>query len=142
MKKYFLSRNATEGFAQRVRKNMEFIVKKRAEGEDVHEVTQLVTSLLGIVVFPWESGALEQLESLSLSELESKGWPRWAIEMDQNGDTETLGKLVNHLRNAACHQRIIFSSDHREMQKVEIQFEDASGRRFHLIGAQGLTQPI
>ena len=47
---YSLSRNTTEGFAQRVRKNLDFIVKKRNEGEDVHEVTQLVTSLLGIII--------------------------------------------------------------------------------------------
>jgi hypothetical protein len=125
LKKYSLTRNTTEGFARRVRKNLDFIIKKRAEGEDVHEVTQLVTSLLGLIVFPWEDGALKHLESLCLSELEEEGWPRWNILLDEKGDTNTLGKLIWHLRNAASHRRLRFSSDRREMDKVEIEFEDA-----------------
>ena len=123
--KYSLSRNLTENFAQRVQKNLDFIIKKRGEGEDVHEVTQLVTSLLGIIVFPWEAGALHHLESLLLSDLETKGWPRWKILLDENDNTKTLGRLTRHLRNAASHRHIKFSSDDREMNMVEIEFEDA-----------------
>jgi hypothetical protein len=107
---------------------LDFIVKKRKEGEDVHEVTQLVTSLLGVIIFPWEAGALRQLESLPLSELETEGWPKWDIQLDKKDDTKTLGKLTGHLRNAACHRRLKFSSDDSEMHKVEIKFEDASSR--------------
>ncbi len=125
-KKYSLDRNNTKEFARRVRKNLDFIIKKRVEDEDVHEVTQLVTSLLGLIVFPWADGALNQLDNLCLSELEEEGWPRWDILLDEKGDTNTLGKLIWHLRNAASHRRIMFSSDHREMDKVEIEFEDAS----------------
>lgn len=123
--KYSLSRNTTEGFAQRVRKNLDFIIKKRDEGQDVHEVTQLVISLLGIIVFPWEDGALKHLESLRLSELEAEGWPQWDILLDENHDTKTLGKLFRHLRNAVSHRRLKFFSDHQEMREVEIEFEDA-----------------
>jgi hypothetical protein len=126
---YSLSRNTTEGFARRVRKNLAFIVKKRNEGEDVHEVTQLVTSLLGLIIFPWEAGALQHLESLPLSELEAEGWPGWDIQLDDKGDTKSLGKLTGHLRNAACHRRLKFSSEHREMHKVEIEFEDAANKK-------------
>lgn len=125
-KEYSLTRNTTEEFARRVRKNVDFIIRKRNEGEDVHEVTQLVTSLLGLIVFPWENGALKHLESLHLSKLEEKGWPRWNILLDEKGDTNTLGKLIWHLRNAASHRRLRFSSDHPEMDKVEIEFEDAT----------------
>jgi len=122
---FAFSRNTTVGFARRVRKNLDFIVKKRSEGHDVHEVTQLAISLLGIIVFPWEAGALGHVDSLSLSNLEQEGWPRWNILLDAKGDTNTLGKLTRHLRNAASHRRITFSSDDPEMAKVEIQFEDA-----------------
>ena len=125
LKKYSLNRGTTEVFARRVRKNVDFIIEKRAEGEDVHEVTQLVISLLGLIVFPWEDEALKRLESLSLSKLEEEGWPRWSILLDEKGDTTTLSKLIWHLRNAASHRRLKFSSDHREMDKVEIEFEDA-----------------
>ena len=109
--KYSLSRNTTEGLAYRVRKNLDFIIKKRLEGEDVHEITQLVISLLGLIVFPWEAGALKHLESLRLSELHAEGWPRWDITLDENGDTQTLGKLIRHLRNAASHRHLsLFST--------------------------------
>jgi hypothetical protein len=123
---FSLSRNTTKGFAQRVRKNLDFIIKMRGDGEDVHEVTELVTSLLGIIIFPWEAKALQELEKLPLSELEAEGWPRWDILLDEKGDTKTLGKLTRHLRNAASHRRLRFSSDHREMHRVVIQFEDTS----------------
>ncbi len=122
---YSLSRNTTEGFAQRVRNNLDFIIKKRGVGEDVHEVTQLAISLLGLIVFPWEARALQHLESLPLGELESEGWPRWDILLDEKGDTKTLGKLIRHLRNAASHRRLKFSSDDPDMHMAEIEFEDA-----------------
>jgi hypothetical protein len=66
---------------------------------------------------------------LSLSKLEAEGWPRWDIQLDKKGDTKTLGKLTWHLRNAASHRRLKFSSDHRETHKVEIEFEDAPNRK-------------
>lgn len=100
---YSMSRNTTEGFARRVRNNLDFIAESRANGERVHEVTQLVLSLLGIVVFPWEAKALKQLESLPLRALWAEGWPKWDVLLDENGDTETLGKLIWHVRNAASH---------------------------------------
>ena len=123
------TRKTTEGFARRVRKNLQFIMTKRAEGEDVHEVTQLAISLLGLVVFPWEDHALKSLEQLSLAEIEEQGWPRWRITLDEKANTRTLGKLIKHLRNAASHRRITFSSDHPEMAMVDITFEDAPDRR-------------
>jgi hypothetical protein len=123
--KYSLPRNTTEGFAKRVRKNLDFIIKKRSEREDVHEVTQLAISLLGLIVFPWEASALQHLENSPISELESEGWPRWNILLDEKGDTTTLGKLTWHLRNAASHRRLKFSSDDPNMHMVEIEFEDA-----------------
>lgn len=126
---YSLSRNTTEGFARRVRKNLDFIIEKRRESEDVHEVTQLAISLLGLIVFPWEAHALQHLENLSLVELESEGWPRWEILLDEKGDTKTLGKLTWHLRNAASHRRLKFSSDDRDMHLVEVEFEDSANAK-------------
>jgi hypothetical protein len=123
-----LNRNATKEFAHRVRKNLDFVMKSRSEGEDVHEVTQLIISLLGLIVFPWEDGALRSIEGLTLTKLEQDGWPHWNITLDKKGDTHTLGKLIWHIRNAASHRRITFSSDDPEMSKVEIQFEDVPGK--------------
>jgi hypothetical protein len=122
---YSLSRNTTEGFARRVRKNLDFIIESRRNGADVHEVTQLAISLLGLIVFPWEASALGRLESSPLAALESEGWPRWHILLDEKGDTQTLGILTRHLRNAASHRRVKFSCDERDMRLVDVEFEDA-----------------
>jgi HEPN pEK499 p136 len=122
---YELQRNTTEGFARRVRKNLDFIITERRKGADVHEVTQLTTSLLGLIVFPWESHALGTMDAWPLSELETQGWPSWTILKDRNAETTTLGKLTYHLRNAASHRRLRFSSDGPDPKDVEIEFEDA-----------------
>jgi hypothetical protein len=76
----YASRNDAFGFAQRTRKNLAYIEKTFAEGADVHVVTQLVVSLLGLVVFPTERNVVRRLKTLNLSELESLGWPRWEFE--------------------------------------------------------------
>ena len=120
-----LERNESRGFARRVRKNLDFIILKRQEGEDVHEVAQLAVSLLGFIVFPWAAGDLDDLESVSLHDLEEQGWPHWDISLDEKGDTDTLRRLTEHLRNAAAHRRLRFSSDDPQMYAVQIEFEDA-----------------
>ena len=117
------------GFAQNVRKNLNFIMKERSEGKDVHEVTQLVISLLGLIVFTREYEPLKNVESLPLETLEQDGWPHWEIVMDEKRDTTSLRKLNWHLRNAVSHRRIEFSSDDRDMNNVQIEFKDALPQR-------------
>lgn len=122
---YAMTRNSTEEFSRRVRKNLDFIIVQRRLGSDVHEVTQLTVSLLGLIVFPWEAYTLQRLEDQSLEDLQNDGWPKWDIVLDRNGETTTLGKLTYHLRNAAAHRRITFSSDDSDMNNVTIEFKDA-----------------
>jgi hypothetical protein len=43
-------RNSAEVFAQRTRRNLEFIENAGLSGEDVHRVVQISLSLLGLVV--------------------------------------------------------------------------------------------
>jgi hypothetical protein len=124
-----LSRNNTQEFARRVRDNLDFIIQNRGANPQIHEVTQLVISLLGIVVFPWEDGALSHLEDMSITEMGDKGWPPWTIVLDSKGDTLTLGTLVRHIRNAAAHRRISFSSDLPDLKSVTITFEDQPNRK-------------
>ncbi len=116
-------RNKTEIFAERVYKNLRFIMEGKQKA-DVHEVTQLAVSLLGLVVLPWERGALEELESRSLSDCEPEKWGKWNICKNNAENTVTLGDLFRHIRNAVAHGRINFSSDAEEMDKVDITFWD------------------
>jgi hypothetical protein len=120
-----VTRNEAEEFAKRTRKNLMCIIEAANAGRDVHVVTQLTASLLGIVVFPWETyfryvaGQLE-LEALGQDE----EWPRWNITLGAD-QCVTLKDLARRLRNAVAHGRIDFSSDSRNPKEVFIEFEDA-----------------
>ncbi len=119
----FVSRNDALGFAQRTRKNLAYVNLVAEGGGDVHVVTQLVNSLLGLVVFFREQNLLEFAATTPLADLESKGWPCVTVTMGAD-KCSTLKDLVSHLRNAVAHGRIHFSSDDREMHQVRILFED------------------
>src|SRR4051794_9423391 len=58
---HILSRNSRSGFAQRTLKNLSYIEQTREQSApaDVHVVTQLVLSMLGLVVIQWERGAFD-----------------------------------------------------------------------------------
>ena len=130
------TRNLALGFACRVRKNLEFIFEQRRKNEDVHEVTQIILSLLGLIVFPWEKERPEVLQkaaSKNLVDLEQDGWPSWNQEFDtccypgtkyQQG---TLSRLIRNLRNSIAHSHITFSSDNRAAAEVDITFENYQG---------------
>ncbi|RMH35777.1 MAG: hypothetical protein D6690_08185 [Nitrospirae bacterium] len=120
--------NTTKGFAERVPKNLQFIIDQRREGADVHEVTQLVMSLLGLIVFPYEVGALQKIKNKDLGKLTNQGWPQWENLQDERNDTKTLGDLTRHLRNAVSHRRLQFSSDDRALNEVEIEFWDGPSK--------------
>jgi HEPN pEK499 p136 len=120
------SRNEWMGFANRTKKNLEHIQKAFDAGHDVHVVTQIVNSLLGLVVFPWESHLDEVVKAMPLSELERQGWPRWEIT---KGSCATLGELIHHLRNGAAHQDMWFSSDDRDAGEVTIELRNRKKKR-------------
>ena len=120
------SRNDSLGFAQRTRENLEFIEKASNCGHHVHFVTQLINSLLGLIVFPWERQIVERTKDLHLDALAQQGWPQFEVI---TGKCETLYDLLNRLRNAAAHSWITFSSDSLRLDEVEITFEDRKTKK-------------
>jgi HEPN pEK499 p136 len=124
----FVQRNHAMVFASHTRKNLEYIemTSKAGTHNEVHVVTQLANSLLGLVVFLWERNFVEHIKTLPLADLYKEGWPR--IEM-LKGECQTLGDLIYHLRNAAAHGRIKFSSDSQNMHDVAIEIEDCKSRQ-------------
>ena len=115
------NRNGTAVFAGRVQKNLEFIALAAVQGHDVHPVTQAVSSLLGIIVFPWEHSAFSVVKRKKLPVLAAeRGWPRWTM----SGIKRVLevGELVHVLRNCVAHGRIQFDSDSRNPTEVTITF--------------------
>ena len=128
----FETRNKPIGFAQRIRKNLEYVRHARSRNEDVHVVTHLVNSMLGIVVVPHQHYSKMAFWSVTLKELLiDEGWPEWDITLDvpKPGKTNTLGHLEWHLRNAAAHGRVEFigEQDSRNLSEVGLIVHDAPG---------------
>ena len=120
-----VSRNDAIEIARRTERNLRFVKSEfDREGEEspVHVVTQLVNSLLGLVILPREQYLEVQYESTKWRELAAEGWPEWNIT---KGKADTLGQLIWHVRNAAAHGRIAFSSDSRYLHEVMITVEDS-----------------
>jgi hypothetical protein len=126
----YIERNTVWGFNERVRRNFNVVNSAWENGSsDAHVVTQLILSLLGLIVFPCaevkERGD-KSLQGYKLDSLAVEGWPKWKFEI---GDSDDLDDLVMHLRNAISHRRIIFKSDSRKLEAVDIQFRDRPNGR-------------
>jgi hypothetical protein len=120
----YVDRNTIIGFGTRVRKNYEFIAKAREQEEDVHLITQLLVSLLGLLVFPYEY--LRRIDQLphaadTLQDLRNDGWPEWTFIL---GHSVNLEDHLRYLRNALSHRRIEFTSDSRELENVDVHLWD------------------
>lgn len=96
-------------FAERTRRNLRAIERLRDKGDEVYEVTQLVNSMLGLLVFPREE-FVEQIPRTPLNELKTSGWP---IPRVSEGfpPAADLRELVRYLRNAIAHFNIQFIGD-------------------------------
>jgi hypothetical protein len=101
-------------FARRTRANLDFIeaVKQSDVAENrsevrVFEVTQLVNSLLGLLVFPKQRYWDQIPDDLYCVWVEKHGWPVCDIEWLRTEDT--LRELIRRLRNGLCHDRFKFA---------------------------------
>ena len=131
------ARKTTKGFAERTLKNIEYVKKTfdlNGPGE-VHMVTQVINSLLGLIIVPHQWGFDDDLKKQNLGkELRVKGLPEWKIILDEpkgnNPKTETLGTLIKHLRNAAAHGRFEFSDnpDSPHLEEVRVVAKDKPQR--------------
>jgi hypothetical protein len=103
-------------FAERTRKNLRTIEDLQAKGGEAYEVTQLVNSMLGLLVFPRER-FIARIPQTSLSDLEADGWPVPKVvgDFSQAGD---LRELIRYLRNAIAHFNIEFVGE--EIQSVRV----------------------
>jgi hypothetical protein len=114
-------RNRVAKFARRTWKNFEHIESALKNQADVHVITQLANSMLGLVIFPWEKRIQAELANQTLAELTARGWP--ALKME-GAKCRTLGELVRRLRNGFAHREIWFTSDSRHIEDVSIHIEN------------------
>jgi hypothetical protein len=132
----YASRNDSLRFAEHTRKNLAFIQNAFASGAEVHVVTQLVNSFLGLLLFPWEAGLLQHMEARPVETLVEEGWPRWEIVAGER-QTPTLGRLIRYLRNGVSRKQIHFSSDSQVLSEVEITIWTSlrKGQRQNWVGS-------
>ena len=124
------TRNHPVEFARRTLKNLRAIEAMKSQNRDVHVVTQLGLSLLGLIVFPEAKQVLPEAETKTWAVMKGEGWPLWVIEednpraSDKYGKTQTLADIIRHVRNAIAHGQVTFTSDSPDENDVAIIVED------------------
>jgi hypothetical protein len=96
-------------FARRTKANLVAVERLRASGQDVYEVTQLVNSMLGLLVFPQQE-YMKRIPQTPLEQLRQEGWP---VPEVRGGfrQVSDLRQLVRYLRNAIAHFNVQFLYD-------------------------------
>lgn len=96
-------------FARRTLRNVEYIEHASGRHEPVLEATQLINSMLGLLVLPQQE-FFESLPMMGLEGLVDTGWPIPQV----TGDFEQVVDLkqrLHYLRNAVAHFNLEFIGD-------------------------------
>jgi hypothetical protein len=103
--------NLVRDFALRTRANLETLkTLQRARSDlEFYEVTQLINSMLGLLVFP-QQRYIDHIPEIALAELARDGWPIPKVE-GSYPQVRNLRELVRYLRNAIAHCNLEFLSD-------------------------------
>jgi hypothetical protein len=118
----------TRAFAHRVRLNLDAIdAVVSVAPSKAHQVTQLVLTLIGLVVLPRESHYLDAVGDATMPTLATQGWPTWTIAQDLSrrpeGAPDTLGDLLWHLRSTITAGQIRMTAGDRPFADVSVYFD-------------------
>lgn len=113
-------KNLVHDFAVRTLKNLDAIEASIAHDPkaEVFEITQLINSMLGLLVFPRER-FLESIPETSLDDLRSNGWPIPTMT-GSPPHASNLRDLIRCLRNGISHCNLEFTSDGHELTGLRI----------------------
>lgn len=108
-------KDVVKEFVARTRVNLENIESQAREGSHVFETTQLINSMLGLLIFP-EQHYIDHIKKIPLDQLEQEGWPKIQVtdtilKSPDYRECKNLRDLVVYLRNAIAHCNIKFLSD-------------------------------
>ena len=111
---------------RRIQKDHQEIIeqyRKEDPQTDMYEVTQLINSLLGLLVFPREE-FVGKIPYKTIKELIKEGWPIPRIKGHYT-QANNLNQLVRYLRNAIAHCNVKFNSDkNKKITGLELWNED------------------
>jgi HEPN pEK499 p136 len=129
-------RSLSSGLAQRTLTNLDFI-KKASSTEDIHPVTQVVNSLLSLLVFPvekereffetFEGVQFEDpsdLEGIQAELIEHLSVP--SLQITLFARCLNLSDFFKKIRNAVSHKHLEFAgdSDSRVLKAVTVTLKD------------------
>ena len=108
-------------FISRTEKNLRAIEKLSQKGESVYEVTQLINSLLGLLVYPRER-FFETIPEITWETMIEQEWP---LPTGENAQVSGLKQLIRYMRNAVAHFDIEFIADNNEIVGIRFKNEGA-----------------
>lgn len=134
------SRSLSTGLAQRTIKNLQFMRQAHENGSDVHVVTQVINSLLSLLVFPVEkektffkafvSVRLDQTPDFNSVQKALPGFPPLpSLTVRQFKGCPNVRRFFIRLRNAIAHRRIGFSSESHDLNDVIITLTDVDQQK-------------
>ncbi len=98
--------DVVKDFARRTRDNLIAVDQLKAEGHNVYELTQLVNSMLGLLIFPQQK-YVNKIPKTSLAVLAHAGWPIPRVRGNFK-QVKDLNQLIRYLRNAISHFNVEF----------------------------------
>ena len=101
--------NLIEDFARRTRDNLRYLNARKASGSEVYEVTALINSMLGLLVFP-QQRYVDSIPETPIEELHNQGWPIPSV-IGELPQVPNLRQLIRYLRNAISHFNVEFLAD-------------------------------
>jgi hypothetical protein len=141
------SRTLTAGFAARTLRNLDFI-KEAYPNAEVHPVTQVINSMLGLLVFPYEKEKEPLAAALSSEPIFShatdllvvrdslrSSLPAPSIEVTKFAGCKDLESFFRRIRNSISHKNIEFSGadpDSRVLEDVKIILRDCPNKTIPL----------
>ncbi len=93
----------------------------------VYEVTQLINSLLGLIVLP-QQNYFNEIPKIPLADLEKSGWPRPLMQGNLPKDFENLNDLMRYVRNSIAHFNIRFLDDAGKISGLKIWNVNKAGK--------------
>lgn len=104
-------------FAKRTRKNLKKIEELSLEKPNEYfEVTQLVNSAIGLLMFPQQE-FFNGLPETAIEELRKSGWPIPDFEYGAE-KTPNLREIARYIRNSFAHYNIDFKADGRKIEGI------------------------
>lgn len=100
--------NLVKDFALRTRDNLNALreLKNSHPNVKVFEVTQLINSMLGLLVLP-QQRCFQAISERSISDMSKEGWPTPKVEGKYRQVTG-LRQFLRYLRNAIAHFNVEF----------------------------------